>query len=270
MSDYNDGVLLNYLDPREQTRSFSPLPWALRATAPTDHNMAQKEKSDKLLKASTSLSKRLIEKHQIALDASGLTSKQQYFGWESIQRNKVMLLMVLAIGYVAAATLKSNPLIDPQMTPTIHTTITEKINNDLEDVVAIKNDAAVNNNKAEKPVRGFNEQHSSLKKVDMFDFFHYNAADSAEKKASSKISVESVASNEKVIDNTSKIIISKVDDAKTHQSQREENSETKKEDADSSANSNAKDKPNNILRAVRKMIRSAICALRNKSGKKCG
>ena len=234
--------------------------------------MAQKKKNNKSCKAS-SLPKKLIEKHQIALDASGLKSKQQYFGWEKIQKYKVLLLIVLVIGYIVATTLKSTPSDNSQMVPTNATASITEINGSLEEVVAIKNDPVALNkkNKAEKPVRGFNEKHSSTKKkTDMIDLFnHYNAADSIEKKSNPTNSIEPVASNKKIIDETSNII-SKLDSAKKPQSRRGENQKKKKkEEADSSADLNAKDKPN-ILRAVRKIIRSAICALRNRSGVKCG
>ncbi len=99
---YNDGFLLSYLDPREHAQSFSAKPWSLRATAPTDHNLAQRV-ADTAVEADVSpkaftLPNALNEKHQIALDASGLDlNKHRGFGWEKIQRHKMTILKVFLI-----------------------------------------------------------------------------------------------------------------------------------------------------------------------------
>lgn len=102
VKDYNDGFLLNYLDPREHAQSFSAKPWSLRATAPTDHNLAQRvadtaAEADVSPKAFTM--PKALNEHQIALDASGLDLNQHRgFGWEKIQRNKMTILKVFLIG----------------------------------------------------------------------------------------------------------------------------------------------------------------------------
>lgn len=103
VNDYNDGFLLSYLDPREHAQSFNAKPWSLRATAPTDCNLAQRV-ADNAVEADVSpkaftLPKALNEKHRIALDASGLDLNQHRgFGWEKIQRNKMTILKVFLIG----------------------------------------------------------------------------------------------------------------------------------------------------------------------------
>ena len=102
VNDYNDGFLLSYLDPREHAQSFNAKPWSLRATAPTDCNLAQRV-ADTAVEADVSpkaftLPKALNEKHQIALDASGLDLNQHRgFGWEKIQRHKMTILKVFLI-----------------------------------------------------------------------------------------------------------------------------------------------------------------------------
>ncbi|KAK1742041.1 TBC domain-containing protein [Skeletonema marinoi] len=108
VNDYNDGFLLNYLDPREHARSFNPLPWALRATAPTDHNLAQKVETEIDSSKAFTLPKYLNEKHQIAVDASGLEVNQQYydFGWVKIRRTKMTLLVVFALASDSASELQ--------------------------------------------------------------------------------------------------------------------------------------------------------------------
>lgn len=103
VNDYNDGFLLSYLDPREHAQTFSAKPWSLRATAPTDHNLAQRVadtavETDVSPKAFT-MPKALNEKHQIALDASGLDlNKHRGVTWEKIKRNKMTILKVFLIG----------------------------------------------------------------------------------------------------------------------------------------------------------------------------
>mmetsp|Transcript_40168 Transcript_40168/g.70671 ORF Transcript_40168/g.70671 Transcript_40168/m.70671 type:complete len:1044 (-) Transcript_40168:192-3323(-) len=76
--EYRNGILVSYLSPQERERATSPLPWTNRSTAPTDYNMIQRIFADKKVDAMNrfTLSRSVAEKHQIALDASGLPASQ--------------------------------------------------------------------------------------------------------------------------------------------------------------------------------------------------
>lgn len=239
VNNYNDGFLLNYFDPREHARSISPLHWALRATAPTDHNLAQKIVDTEENDSSTAftLPKYLNDKHQIALDASGLEEmNQQYFdfGWAKKQRNKTAPLIVFVISLLLCigVTIPNNtPLDDLSVLPP-----------EMKVMTAVDIDA--------KNKHAMNEAVIPKKAV-MFDFINdYSAADSnGDKPNPSNSSSKPTPSATKIVEDTSNQI-------------------PKSEDTPASEERKAKQKPN-ILRTVKHMIRSAICALRKKSGMKC-
>lgn len=272
VNDYNDGFLLKYLDPREHARSFSPLPWALRATAPTDHNLAQKvvDTENDSSKPFT-LPKYLNEKHQIALDASGLEMNQQYydFGWDKIQRNKMSVLIVFVIGLALcswAAILNNTPLTPLNDLPALpaEVEVTTKVDIDA---------------KNKQGLLGFmNEADNSIpseqvtpKKAVLFDFINDdNTADSTGDKPDSSISIKPIPSAEKIVEDTSTPNNQMPKSDTVKQPVVTEHATLKKEGTDTppSENVKAKQKPN-ILRTVKQIIRSAICAIISKSGMKC-
>ena len=263
VNEYNDGFLLNYLDPREHARSLSPMPWALRATAPTDHNMAQKEVDTEIDSSKTfNLPKYLNEKHQIAVDASGLEINQQYydFGLVKIQRNKMTLLMIFVIGLVlciGATVLHSTPM---------HDNIPEALT-EMDVTQSDEKSAGIDAKKKQALVNFMNEANKSVpservtpKKADLFDFINVNIADSTKDKANPSSSSKPTLQVEKVVKDTNNQML-KPDSVK--QPVVDTEMAAKKQDTPSSEETRAKQKPN-ILRAVKNMIRSAICALRNK------
>ena len=263
VNDYNDGFLLNYLDPREHARSLSPLPWALRATAPTDHNLAQRviDTENDSTKTFT-LPKYLNDKHQIAVDASGLEMNLQYFdfGLFKIQRNKIALLMafVIVLGLCIGATvLNSTPIHDdiPEMLTELDATQTNKAPAGID---AKKKQVLLDfMNEANK---SFPSERVTPKKTDLFDFINVNIADSSKDKPNSSSSSKATPPVKKIVKDSSNEIL-KSDSVKQPVADTE--MATKTEDAPPNEDTKAKQKPN-ILRAFKNLIRSAICALRNK------
>ncbi len=306
VKDYNDGFLLNYLDPRELTRSLGPPPWALRATAPTDHNLSQKVADTGNNSSKTfSLPKYLNEKHQIAVDASGLEINQQYYNFGSIkiQRNKMILLTVFAIGlglYIGATVLNKTPINDlSAVTAEVGATQSNKAPADMdaqqkqslldfmneanksvpkERVTPKKSDLfdLVNLNIADstkdEPKPSFSSkqtppakkivEETHTKKTDLFfDFSNINIADNTKDKAKQVLSSKQTPPAKNIVKETHTQNL-KLDSVKKPVVDTEK-ATLKKEETSSSGDTKAKQK-RNILHAVKNMIRSAICALRNK------
>ena len=264
VNDYNDGFLLNYLDPREHARSLSPLPWALRATAPTDHNLAQRVVDTEADSTKTfTLPKYLNDKHQIAVDASGLEMNLQYydFGLFKIQRNKIALLMasVIVLGLcIGAAVLNSSPIHDdiPEILTEMDVTQTKKAPAGID---AKKKQVLLDfMNEANKSFP--NSEKVSPKKTDLFDFINVNIADSTKVKPNPSSSSKATPPVKKIVKDSSDQML-KSDSVK--QPVVDTVKSTKEENTPPSEDTKAKQKPN-ILRAVKNLIRSAICALRNK------
>ena len=265
VNDYNDGFLLNYLDPREHARSLSPLPWALRATAPTDHNLAQRVIDTETDSTKTfTLPKYLNDKHQIAVDASGLEMNLQYydFGLLKIQRNKMTLLMafVIVLGLCIGATvLNSTPIHDdiPEMRAEMDVTQTKKASAGID---AKKKQVLLDfMNEANK---SFPKEGLTPKKTDLFDFINVNIAGSTKDKPNPSSSSKATPPVKKIVKDSSKEMLES-DSVKQPVVDSEKTATTKTEDAPPNEDTKAKQKPN-ILRAVKNLIRSAICALRNK------
>ncbi len=303
VNDYNDGFLLNYLDPRERTRSLSPLPWALRATAPTDHNLSKKvvdtgNNSPKQF----SLPKYLNEKHQIAVDASGLEINQQYYNFGSvrIQRNNMKLLIAIVIGLglcIGATTLNMMPFNDiPAVPAEVGVTKSNKA------------PAGIDAKQKQSLLDFMNEANKSVlservkpKRADLFNFNNLNVADSTKDKENASLSSGATPPAKKIVEDAnaqrkSDSVKKKIDDSskdkakafispkpttpakkiveKTHTQNLKldsvkkpdaamENATLKNEETSSSGGVKAKQKPN-IFRALQNIIRSAICAMRNK------
>ncbi len=273
VNDYNDGILLNYLDPRELARSFSPLPWALRSTAPTDHNLAQKvvDTENDSSKPFT-LPKYLNEKHQIALDASGLEMNQQYydFGWDKMQRNKMSVLIVFVIGLTLcswAAILNNTPLLAPLTdlpALPVEVEVTTKVDIDEKNKQGLLSFM----NEADNSIRS---EQVTPKKAVLCDFINDdNIADSTGDKSDSSVSIQPIPLGKKIVEDTSTPNNQMPKSDSVKQPVVTEHATLKKEGTDtpSSENMKAKQKPN-ILRTVKRMIRSAICAIISKSGMKC-
>ena len=275
VNDYNDGFLLNYLDPREHARSFNPLPWALRAAAPTDHNLAQKVETEIDSSKAFTLPKYLNEKHQIAVDASGLEVNQQYydFGWVKIRRTKMTLLVVFVIGFglsIGATVLNKTPLDDlPAVPSEVNVTHTNKAPADID---AKKKQALLDfMNEANKSVPS---ERVTPKKVDLFDFINVNVNidEKTEDKPKSSFSSKPTPPAEKIVSAETTIQMLKSDSVEQPVVDTERESATLKikettpsssDEATSSEATIAKQKPN-ILRSVKNLIRSLICAIKNK------
>jgi hypothetical protein len=263
VNDYNDGFLLNYLDPREHARSLSPLPWALRATAPTDHNLAQRVIETETDSTKTfTLPKYLNDKHQIAVDASGLEMNQQYFdfGLFKIQRNKMTLLMafVIVLGLCVGATiLNSSPIHDdiPEILTEMDVTQTKMAPAGID---AKKKQVLLDfMNEANK---SFPSEKVTPKKTDLFDFI-INIADSTKDKPNPSSSSKATPPVKKIVKDSSDQMLKS--DSVKQPVVTVKTTTTKTENAPPKEDTKAKQKPN-IIRAVKNLIRSAICALRNK------
>ena len=273
VNDYNDGFLLNYLDTREHARSLNPLPWALRATAPTDHNLAQKVETEIDSSKAFTLPKYLNEKHQIAVDASGLEVNQQYydFGWVKIRRTKMTLLMVFLIGLglcIGATVLNKTPLDLPAVPTEVDVTHTNKAPADID----AKNKQALLDfmNEANKSVPS---ERVTPKKADLFDFINVNVniAERTEDKPKSSFSSKPTPPVVKIVSAETTIQMHKSDSVEQSIVDTERESATLKikettpssDEATSSEATIAKQKLN-VLRSVKNLIRTVICAIRNK------
>ncbi len=301
VNDYNGGFLLNYLDPRERTRSLNPLPWALRATAPTDHNLSQKEIDAGTNSSKTfSLPKYLNEKHQIAVDAAGLEIHQQYYNFGSvrIQRNKMTLLIALVIGLgfcIGATVLNMKSFNDIPVVPA-----------EVGVTKSNKTPAGIDAKQKRSLLDFMNEANKSVpkerfpKKTDLFNFNNLNVADSTKDKENASLSSDATPPPKKPVEDAnaqrkSGSAKKKIDDSTKDKSKSSfsseptppakkivedasaqnlksggvkkpivgENATLKKEETSSGEDVKAKQKPN-ILRALKNIIRSAMCAIRNK------
>lgn len=101
MIKYQDGILV--LTPKERNRVTSIMPWMERPTAPTDYYMIRKMfcKDAKMISINRlmssfnrfSLSIIATEKHQLALDASGLPARRTWKIRKMVTPSKVVLLV---------------------------------------------------------------------------------------------------------------------------------------------------------------------------------
>ncbi|KAL7535618.1 hypothetical protein ACHAXR_006614 [Thalassiosira sp. AJA248-18] len=78
VKDYRNGILMPYLRSGCERWTSPPSPWTKRSIAPTDYNIAQRlfsgAKVDPVNRCT--ISRNVVLKHQIALDASGLPASQ--------------------------------------------------------------------------------------------------------------------------------------------------------------------------------------------------
>ena len=104
-------------------------------------------------------------------------------------------------------------------------------------------------------------EETHTKKTDLFDFSNINIADNTKDKAKQLLSSEQTPPAKNIVKETHTQIL-KLDSVKKPVVGTEK-ATLKKEEISSSGDRKAKQK-RNILHAVKNMIRSAICALRNK------
>lgn len=303
VKEYNDGFLLHYLDPRELTRSLSPLSWALRATAPTDHNLSQKVIDTRNNSPTTfSLPKYLNEKHQIAVDASGLEINQQFYNFGSvrIQRSKLLFVFVIGFGLCIGATVLNNmmPINDiPEIPTEVGVTQSNKAPADID--TQNKQSVLDFTNKANESVP---KERSTPKKTGLGDFNNHNIADSTKDKAKSSFSSKPTPPAKNTVEDTHTqhheldSVKKKVDDSTKDEVKptfspeptppekkileetsaqklkldsvkkpvvKTENATEKKEETSSCGDTKRKQN-RNIFRVVKNIVRSAICALTHK------
>jgi len=141
VKEYRNGILASYISTREQVGKASahppPLPWTIRSTAPTDYSMirrrrmsAEKKVDDPTNRYNYTLSRSVVEKHQIALNASGLPTTQlmmlvsrtlhpKYsptFTSGKVRPTKAALIGIsLCVGAQLFHNMKQNPLVDGKM-----------------------------------------------------------------------------------------------------------------------------------------------------------